>query len=82
MPSGLIVFTPLNEASSWSMTFRLFSSVSRRLSTALWRPAIAPSAAACRRTETVVVICPWTFVMIWTSGRGAIAQPIRNPVMP
>lgn len=82
MPSGFVTLTPVRERSSCNITLRLFSIVRRRFSTTLCKPFNAPSAAACKNGEVHEVICPWTFVMISTSLRGAIAQPMRKPVIP
>ena len=82
MPSGLVTLTPLNDRSSCIITLRLFSSVSRSVSTTLCSPVSAPSAAAWRTTEVHEVVCAWTLVMISTICFGAMTQPMRNPVIP
>ncbi len=82
MPSGFVTRIPGNDLSSCIITSRLFWIVRRRLSTVLCIPLSAPSAPAWSTDEQHEVVFAWTLVSTSTSLRLAIAQPIRNPVIP
>ena len=82
MPDGLTTFTPGTLLNSATIKSRFRSMQRRSDSTSSCGPSIAPSAPAWHRLDVHEVVCDWRVPIAPMISSLAMAQPIRNPVIP